>query len=82
MSIQELAVMYKFIGLRLHRAGYIMLSVDYRYVSGLVRESRDTPHLVAELRRNLNRGSEYLESEKRNATLHVMASTLERIVQA
>lgn len=79
ISTQELAAMYKFIGLRLQRAGFLMLATDYRYVSNLVRETRDIPHLVGELRRNLNRGQEYLESERRNATLHVMASTLERI---
>lgn len=80
MNTQELAQDYRTIGQRLARAGYIGLAADYGYVSGLIQRSRNYARLVGELRRNLNRSDGYAESDKRNATLHIMAKTLERVV--
>ena len=88
MNTQDLAQSYYGIGWRLQRAGYPLLASDYHYVADLIRKETNPlyqqecnvpQHLVGELRRNLNRGSKYLESDKRNATLHVMAKTLERM---
>lgn len=87
-SRQSSDQVYYGIGWKLHHAGHVLLATDYHHVADLIREESnpqyrrkfDIQRLVGELRRNLNRGQEYLESEKRNATLHVMAKTLERSI--
>lgn len=80
MNALDLAQRYDAIGRRLHDIpAYQGLGIDYQYVARLIREERDIPHLIGELRRNLNRSQNYFGCQRRNKALHVMAKTLERV---
>lgn len=84
MDAYLLSRYYKIIGQRLMKTErWQALGSDYGYVAELIEFLPNTKrlnmgYLIAQLRNNLNRSDEYLDSEKRNATLHVMAKTLER----
>lgn len=80
MNALDLAQRYDAIGKHLRDIpAYQGLGIDYQYVARLIREESDMPHLIGELRRNLNRSRNYFGCQRRNKALHVMAKTLERI---
>ncbi len=59
-----------------------LLSLDYDFVSHLLSDAlrkNRVETLIKQLRGNLNRRETYPECQKRNATLQVVAATIERI---
>lgn len=80
MTIKQLIECYRWIGIRLLSfPEHDDLGRDYLYVAGLLATSGDRAQLIGELRRNLNRSKTYTGHQKRNATLQVLATTIERV---
>lgn len=79
-TMEDLVQTYRTISNNLYNTKYSYLGADYGCASALLEKEEDINHAIGLLRRNLDRGGGYWESDIRNRTFQRIADTIERRV--